>query len=192
MLPDDLLVEIFNSYLNKFDPFRPIFRNAWRVLVRVCRRWGYLVYASPRYLKLQLEYCGKSPMSEVPDAWKVLPLILVPGAGEEGDQKWDNMVAALESEHYKRINGIYLSNMTPSSWERFTAVMQKPFPELTSLTRATQFFRRPRVVQDIGIYPGNYETIPYCTGALRSPYSCRQLGVIQTELVVFSLNWHLI
>jgi len=139
VLPDDVLVEIFNFYV-KIRTFRywkfPL-RNTWHTLVHVCCRWRYLVFSSPHYLNLQLEYEGHRPMSEVPGVWPVLPVILGPRPSEfnnpESDQQLDNMVAALESEHYDRIRQIYINNMTQSLWERFAAAMQKPFPELTHL-----------------------------------------------------------
>ena len=73
MLPDDVLVKIFDFYL-----YRANLRHA---LVRVCRRWRYVVFSSSRRLNLRLEYEGCMPMSEVPDAWSVLPVILISSVG---------------------------------------------------------------------------------------------------------------
>jgi len=76
-------------------------------------------------------------MSKMPDAWLVLPVILILGPSSlshpKSDQRRDNIVAALESEHYNRIREIHMDDMTNSRWERFAAAMQKPFPELTHL-----------------------------------------------------------
>jgi len=73
-------------------------------------------------------------MSEVPDAWPDLPLILISSVGghlhPRSDQRWENRVAALD---YDRICGIQIYDLTNSRWERFKAAMQKPFPELTNL-----------------------------------------------------------
>ena len=49
------------------------------------------------------------------------------------NQWWDNLVAALKSEHYNCICEIDINDMTNSCWERFAAMMQKPFLELTNL-----------------------------------------------------------
>jgi len=125
-LPDDVLVEIF-FYVNITH-----WDNLWHALVHVCQRWRYLVFASPRRLNLQLEYYGHRPMSEVLDAWPVLPVRLMSGLGGSG-QQLDNLVAALESEHNNRIYKIQIITMTNSLWERFAAAMQKPFPELRVL-----------------------------------------------------------
>jgi len=127
MLPDDILVEIF-FYVNIRDWYIP---NPWHALVHVCRRWRYLVFASPCHLDIRLEYDGYGLMSEVLDAWPVLPVILVTSGGH---QEWDNMVAGLESEHHNdRICEIEIEDMTNSRLKRFAAAMQKPFPELTHL-----------------------------------------------------------
>jgi len=128
VLPDDVLVEIF-LYVNITH-----WDNPWHALVHVCRRWRHIVFALPRRFDLQLKYTGRRPMSEVPDAWLVLPVILLPNQNHpKSDQRWDNRVAALESEYYNRICRIQIDDMTNSRWERFAAAMQKPFPELTNL-----------------------------------------------------------
>jgi len=137
VLPDDVLVEIFNFYV-KIRTFRywkfPL-RNTWHTLVHVCCRWRYLLFSSPHYLNLQLEYAGHRPMSEALNDWPVLPVILTsyPGGYSSSNEKWDNLVAALESEQYNRICEIEIVDMTYSRLERFAAAMQKPFPELTRL-----------------------------------------------------------
>jgi hypothetical protein len=123
MLPDDVLMGIFDFYEDNW-------RNTWHALVHVCQRWRYLVFASPRHLDLRLKYRGHRPMSEVLDAWPVLPLSLILSIDQS--ERWDNIVAALESEHSNRISEIYV-DVTDSHWEIFAAAMQKPFPELTLL-----------------------------------------------------------
>src|SRR5712672_1085531 len=135
MLPDDVLVEIFNSFVNVYNQRRYIRRNTWHALVRVCRRWRYLVFASPRSLNLRLNYSGHGPMSEITDTWLIFPVVLVSSlVGHlNSGQRWDNMASALESEHHNRISEIHIFDITESRWERFAAAMQKPFPELTSL-----------------------------------------------------------
>ena len=132
VLPDDVLVEIF-CYVNRRDNLNT--QNPWHALVHVCRRWRYLVFASPCRLNLQLDYRGHGPIPEVLDAWPVLPLIIRGGPRENPrlDPRWDNRVAAFESEHHNRICEIRLSFLPISRWNRFTAAMRKPFPELTYL-----------------------------------------------------------
>src|SRR5712672_1762082 len=100
VLPDDVLVEIFTFYVNIDDLYPPL--NKWHALVHVCRRWRYLVFASPRRLNLRLKYGGHGPMSEMLDAWPVLPVILILGSEislplPKLDQEWNDTINALES-----------------------------------------------------------------------------------------------
>src|SRR5712671_2419543 len=141
MLPDDVLVGIFNFYVNIDKRVSGAPRNSWHALVHVCSRWRYLVFASPRRLNLRLEYGGCRPISRVLDAWPVLPVTLLStlrflpsGLSHPKSEQWfDNSIAALESEHYNRIREIRIFYTTESRLERFAAAMQKPFPELTCL-----------------------------------------------------------
>jgi len=115
VLSDYVLLEIF-FHVNIRD--WESMQIPWRALVGVCRRWRYLVFASPRRLNLRLEYFGHGPMSEVPDAWLVLPVILtsrvqflpseLPVLHPKSGQWRNNIVALLESEHYNRICEIYI------------------------------------------------------------------------------------
>jgi len=134
VLSDDVLVEIF-FYVNTMDWRSMQYR--WHALVNVCRRWRYVVFSSPRRLDLRLEYCGHVPLSEVSDAWQVLPVILKTSFSElrhpKFDQRWENRVATLESKHHNRICEIHFPDLPSFLWERFAAAMQKSFPELTNL-----------------------------------------------------------
>src|SRR5712671_4506815 len=116
-------------------------QNRWHALVHVCRRWRYLVFASPHRLNLRLEYEGHGPMSEVLETWPVLPVTLISSMEilpnglphPKSDQRVGNTIAAFESEHYDRICEIHIFDMTNSRLERFAAAMEKPFPELAQL-----------------------------------------------------------
>jgi len=130
VLSDNVLVEIF-FYVNVRG--QPFVLSPWHALVHVCRRWRYLVFASPRRLGLRLEYSGHRPISKVLQTWPVLPVTVMLGARPgESPKRWDNMVASLESEYHNRICEI-ITVITKSRWERFAAAVQKPFPELTHL-----------------------------------------------------------
>ncbi|KAI9460442.1 hypothetical protein F5148DRAFT_256543 [Russula earlei] len=126
-LPDDVLVEIFDLYVNHLE----IGPNEWHTLVHVCQRWRHVVFASPCRLNLRLWSTGKRPMCEMLDVWPVLPVVL--NRRFNFSSSWENLVGALESEHRHRICQINLLDIPTSAWERFSAAMQKPFPELTDL-----------------------------------------------------------
>jgi len=58
-LPDDVLLETFESYLGKDDPnYLDVEHdyNGWQTLVHVCRRWRWIMFTSPHRLDLKL-YC---------------------------------------------------------------------------------------------------------------------------------------
>ncbi|KAI9454363.1 hypothetical protein F5148DRAFT_429608 [Russula earlei] len=130
-LPDDVLMEIFHFYVHD----RWMVTSGWHTLVHVCQTWRYIVFASPRRLNLRLEYTGKRPMSEMLDIWPALPVVirLVASPWTYLDPCWGNIAAFLESEHRHRICEIDFPFVPTSHWERFSAAMQRPFPELTSL-----------------------------------------------------------
>ena len=73
MLPDELLVEIFNCHQlaimdDSLGPWK------WHRLAHVCGRWRRLVFASPLRLDLQLVYTYKNPPRKSLDLWPILPI----------------------------------------------------------------------------------------------------------------------
>jgi hypothetical protein len=135
-LPDDVLLDVFDFYLNRHW----VWRGAWQDLVHVCRRWRAVVFQSPRRLNLEICCTGRTPVREMLDIWPALPLdisgIHYPTYGIQG------IIAALE--HRDRIRSIYLEH---SPWKTVLPVMQEPFPALTSLDLASP----GRVAPDICI-----------------------------------------
>jgi len=126
-LSNDILLEIFLFYVDKAK-----MTEEWHTLVHVCRRWRYLVFARPRCLHLRLLCTEKTPVRKMLDVWPALPIdiwnsgdltSLVEGA--------DNIIAALE--HHDRVYHISLWSIPTFLLERFTSVMQQPFPILKSL-----------------------------------------------------------
>ncbi|KAI9438855.1 hypothetical protein F5148DRAFT_1380071 [Russula earlei] len=134
-LPDDVLIEIFQFFLNHWGTGT----HGWHTLVHVCQNWRSIVFASPRRLNLRLLYGGARPMSEMLDVWPLFPVVidLNSTAYEFSNsypyQRWGNIAGALESEHYHRISQINLAVIGRSIWERLAVAMQKPFSELTFL-----------------------------------------------------------
>lgn len=76
MLHEDILLEIFDFYrLNaiKRSRGRPW---QWYPLARVCRRWRYVLTASPSRLGLQIFCKPRAPIEHILDSWPTLPLVI--------------------------------------------------------------------------------------------------------------------
>ena len=141
MLPDDVLLEIFNFYVDEdidgdFDSFKERRRQEWITLAHVCRRWRSVVFQSPHRLNLRLFCTLETPARDIVDIWPPLPLIIQDCYGRishrNGTSGSNNVVAALELND--RVYQIRLLNLSSSELEYLTdAVANKPFPELTDL-----------------------------------------------------------
>ena len=128
MLPDDVLIEIFNFHDYNFeDRFG---EKAWRALVHVCRRWRCIVFGSPHHLKVQLVCTTRTPARDMLDVWPAFPLVVLFEDDHPGGSM-DNIVAALKCTD--RVHQIELRIIRKSDLDIFLAAMQQPFPELTSL-----------------------------------------------------------
>jgi hypothetical protein len=126
-LPDDVLIAIFDQYVNGGDQ-HPIDKGeAWQSLVHVCRRWRSIVFGSPRHLKLQLVCTETTRARDMLDVWPALPLAIwcdrLRGS--------DNIIAALERR--ERVCQIDLLNVQSSDLREYLEALQQPFSELTNL-----------------------------------------------------------
>ena len=129
MLPDDVLIEIFNSH--EYDYEDRFGEKAWRTLVHVCRRWRCIVFGSPGHLKLQLVCTTRTPARDMLDVWPAFPLVIL----SEDDYprgSVDNIVAALECTD--RVHQIDFKIFRSLDLDIFLAAMQQPFPELIYLS----------------------------------------------------------
>ena len=126
-LPDSVLLDMFAFYVDEAD-----YLEEWHVLVHVCQRWRYLVFASPRRLHLRLLCRGTTPVREMLDFWPALHIAILSKHAESRSHKYtDNITAALE--HNDRVWAIHLFDVPNLQLEIFAGVMCKPFPELTLL-----------------------------------------------------------
>jgi hypothetical protein len=73
-LPDDVLLEIFDSYLDDKDPNDIYSADQWHTLVHMCQRWRSVVFASPRRLDLRLLCTGHRSVRSMLDIWPTLPI----------------------------------------------------------------------------------------------------------------------
>jgi F-box associated protein len=70
VLPDDVLLEIFDFYLEKrWRRGKKKDVEKWKSLVHVCRRWRSIVFRSPYRLDLKLFCTPKTPSKDTLDVW---------------------------------------------------------------------------------------------------------------------------
>ena len=103
--------------------------QTWHELARVCQRWRYVVFSSPLRLDLRIYCTNHTSMKELLDSWPPFPIeVYRTGYDDLGD----HVIAALE--HHGRVCQIDIGlPRSQPEFERFTTVMQGPFPVLTSL-----------------------------------------------------------
>jgi F-box-like len=134
-LPDDVLLDVFDIYLATSYEGENMWK--WRKLVHVCRRWRWIVFASPQRLKLELRCTPKTPVRRLLDIWPELPLDVDFYGGGWGhanhEDRVANLIVALEHRDRVRRISLNLGQLTGSSFERITAVIQEPFPAMASL-----------------------------------------------------------
>ena len=136
-LPDNVLLEIFELYLGKADADRFDLKhdyNRWQTLVHVCRRWQYVVFASPRRLDLALEI-GRSANSKAMDIWPALPIVISVFAIQSKEEV-TNIIAALRERDRVRKLHYYDGNDDlgiQHSLLKEIAAIDEPFPALTCL-----------------------------------------------------------
>ena len=126
VLPDDVLLQIFDFYVDKN------LIEAWHMLVHVCRRWRSLVFESPRRLNLRLFCTRKTPARNMLNVWPALPLFI--SGHITLSSCVDNIIAALEQS-----NRVCHVDLWGLEWklDKVLAAMQVPFPELTHLSLAS-------------------------------------------------------
>jgi hypothetical protein len=129
MLPDDVLLEVFEFYVVEAadDTRRGI--EAWQTLVHVCQLWRIIVFGSPRRLNLRLVCTPETPVRSALDIWPVLPLC-IRGHCYESAESADDTLTALG--HSDRIDQLEIA-VRHLQLEDFFRAMEVPFPELTYL-----------------------------------------------------------
>jgi hypothetical protein len=125
ILPDDVLLEVFDFLVVEFNGFET--ENWWRTLVHVCRRWRNLIFWSSHRLNLQLVCSDRTHVRKMLDLWPPLPIVI--HHSNHRNSGGDNIIAALE--HNDRVCQITLER--DLEWEKVLDAMQKPFPMLTHL-----------------------------------------------------------
>ncbi|KAI9435967.1 hypothetical protein H4582DRAFT_1966508 [Lactarius indigo] len=135
MLPDNVLLDIFDSYRKDQDPDSfPFTVWAWHELAQVCRRWRQIIFGSPRRLDLHIFCTNGTPVRENLDIWPPFPIAIQyfqVGRNTLTPYDEDSLFAVLE--RHDQIRHVNLSLTGPRLTE-VVAAMQVPFPALTHLT----------------------------------------------------------
>src|SRR5216684_6081862 len=122
VLPDDVLLEIFGFYVNKYSHYATKAEvETWHSLVHVCRRWRSIVFSSPHRLNLQLVCTPGTPVRSTLDVWPALPLLI--RRPLIGISSMDNIIVALG--HSNRIREVHV---LAGHMEKVLAAMQVTFP----------------------------------------------------------------
>ena len=127
ILPDDVLLEIFDFYVDPTEKYINI--EAWRTLVHVCRRWRNLVFESPLRLNLRLICHPKLSLHTTLDIWPPLFIVIDQHDGPlQPDWGVDNVIAALELNN--RTRQICLWAVPALQMGEILTAMHKSFPAL--------------------------------------------------------------
>jgi hypothetical protein len=141
IIPDDVLLAIFDFYVNDFedlDEDLPVKDEAevWQLLVHVCQRWRSVVFGSPRRLNLRLVCTPRTQVLETLDIWPAFPLVVYCDSDHDYPISGiDNILAALKCRD--RICKIEIEDNEEFPWEKVLEVMEEPFQELTDLILAS-------------------------------------------------------
>lgn len=137
ILPDNVFLDVFDFCLR--NPHKSPFHRMWewQRLVRVCRRWRQIVFASPRRLDLHLFCTYGTSVRKNLSCWPAFPIIVdyYPYWDSNSGQSLtpdndDNVIAALE--HPDRVRCVEIA-ATSSLLGKVATVMQESFPALTLL-----------------------------------------------------------
>ena len=133
MLPDDVLLEIFDFYKDDLTN-RSTFTWHWETLSQVCRRWRHVVFGSPRRLNLRVVCTNTTRTRRLRDIWPTFPIIvfLPPASPAVPLKGMENIIAALG--HRDRISEIRISDIEASLFGKLVTAMLEPLPVLTHLS----------------------------------------------------------
>ena len=160
LLPDNVLLEVFDLYRLRDSRYASPWPWRWHTLVHVCQRWRYIILASPCRLDLRLLCTKKTPAKESLHIWPTLPIEINDGYSYLSNESegCKNVHAALE--HHDRVSGIKLT-IEKSPLERWATVIQKPFPALMHLELRSNASKEPLVLPDgfLGGFAPRLQTI---------------------------------
>ena len=145
VLPEDVLLEIFDFY--RLDAMEQSQGRPWKWhrLAHVCRKWRHVISMSPRRLGLQI-LCKYGPIESILDSWPTLPLVAnfnVIESSWKSKQLPRNVMVALH--HPDRLCIIDL-HVTSSLLAPIVEVAQKPCHALESIRITVEAHTGPSIL----------------------------------------------
>jgi hypothetical protein len=145
ILPDDVLLEIFDFYVNENleDRFLQTtdggMANTCARMSASTQRWRRVVFGSPRRLKLRLVCSPETPARDTLDVWPPLPIYI--GSNAVGDDETEEGAGDISAvlERSDRVVRVHLFFLNYLELENTLAEMQVPlaFQELTQSSSNT-------------------------------------------------------
>ena len=152
-LPDNVLLEIFELDLGKADADQFDYQHdydRWQKLVHVCRRWQYVVFASPRRLDLAIKF-ERSASSKALDIWPALPIVIWAYAIQSKEEVTNIIAALRERGRVRKICYGGEGRDIQHSLLKEVAAIDEPFPALTSL-----YLFSSRQEDDVTVLPDSF------------------------------------
>ncbi|KAH9170261.1 hypothetical protein EDB89DRAFT_2230702 [Lactarius sanguifluus] len=145
-LPDNVLLEIFDSYRSQSFTHQGAPVWPWHLLVHVCRKWRQIVFESPLRLDLQIPCTHGTPVGKDLSIWPALPIAISyhPPGRSRRPLGEGNLIEALKHPDRVCYVSLYLATI-----KTVAMVMQKPFPVLKRLYIFSNF-------EDPPVLPANF------------------------------------
>jgi hypothetical protein len=142
MLPEDILLEIFDFY--RLDAMRQPRQLPWKWhrLACVCRKWRYAISMSPRRLDLRILCEYGAPIGSILRSWPTLPLVARFNASRKSTIPRNVMVALRRPDRLCQIDLDITSSMTGPIVE----MVQKPCQALESIRITVNDTTRPSIL----------------------------------------------
>ena len=143
MLPEDVLLEIFDFY--RLDAMEQSQTRPWKWhrLVHVCRKWRHVIYRSPRRLGLRILCNSGAPIRSILASWPTLPLVAKFNAGPRSKHIPRNVKVALRRPD--RLCEIDL-HVKSSMLAPIVEATQKPCQKLEIIRITVQVFLGPSIL----------------------------------------------
>jgi len=128
MLPEHILLEIFDFY--RLDDIGPLWGRQWKWhhLVHICRKWWHVVTMSTRRLHLQIVCRSRGgPIESILDALPTVPLSVLYYDLESTSLSKKIIITFCRPDCVWKINFTLSSSLLIGS---IVPMIQEPFPEL--------------------------------------------------------------